>query len=78
MTKPLRIEAEAEEEIAQAQDWYEQQRVGLGAEFVETETHVRIISVMHDVAALLTGVDAYKAKRPRVSAEPLASVSFRC
>lgn len=91
MTKLLRIDAEAEEEIAQAQDWYEQQRVGLGAEFwseveaaiqslatpgpecrpalgidpkrgirrklltrfphavvfVETETHVRIISVMH-------------------------------
>lgn len=30
-----RIEPEARYEIRQAKDWYEQQRVGLGVEFVE-------------------------------------------
>lgn len=91
MTKAIRVDAEAEEEIAHAIDWYETEREGLGGEFlddlsiamrtleapgpecgpviglprelgvrrkllerfpyaivfVESETHVRVISVMH-------------------------------
>jgi plasmid stabilization system protein ParE len=33
MTKPIRVDAEAEDEIAHAIDRYEHQREGLGAEF---------------------------------------------
>jgi len=33
MTKPIRIDAEAEEEISHAIDRYEREREGLGAEF---------------------------------------------
>jgi toxin ParE1/3/4 len=91
MTKTIRIDAEAEEEIAHAIDHYEDEREGLGAEFwdelraaigtlvapgpecgpviglprelgvrrkllgrfpyavvfIEAETHVRVLSVMH-------------------------------
>jgi toxin ParE1/3/4 len=34
MSKPLRIDAEAHEELWAAISWYEQQRVGLGREFL--------------------------------------------
>lgn len=35
MGKPLRIDPEAEEEIAAGIDWYERQRPGLGGEFLD-------------------------------------------
>ena len=34
MSKPLRIDSDAEEELKAAARWYEQQRSGLGYEFV--------------------------------------------
>lgn len=33
--KPLRLDAEAEEELAAAMDWYERHRPGLGGEFLQ-------------------------------------------
>lgn len=34
MTKPIRTEPEAEEELLEAARWYEQQRPGLGLDFL--------------------------------------------
>ncbi len=35
MTKPLRLDAEAEEELRAAADWYEAQKLGLGKDFLD-------------------------------------------
>ena len=34
MTKPIRIEPEADQELLEAARWYEQRRAGLGADFL--------------------------------------------
>ncbi len=35
MRKPVRLDAEAEQEIGAAIDWYESERPGLGTEFLD-------------------------------------------
>lgn len=35
MTKPLRVDREAEEELAEAVTWYEENKPGLGREFLD-------------------------------------------
>jgi plasmid stabilization system protein ParE len=35
MNKPVRVDPEAEEEIAAGIDWYESKRLGLGSEFLD-------------------------------------------
>ncbi len=44
MAKHVRVDAEAEQEIGAAMDWYESQRPGLGAEFLD-EIRVAIRSL---------------------------------
>jgi toxin ParE1/3/4 len=42
MPKPVRVDPEAEEEIAAGIDWYERKRPGLGTEFLdEIDTAIR-------------------------------------
>jgi plasmid stabilization system protein ParE len=42
MGKPVRIDAEAEQEITEAIDWYESKRPGLGSDFLdEIRTAIR-------------------------------------
>ena len=47
MTKPVRLDREAEEEIAGAVDWYEGQREGLGLEFLDAlrDAKVRMVEL---------------------------------
>ncbi|HJX28084.1 MAG TPA: hypothetical protein VJ885_09235 [Thermoanaerobaculia bacterium] len=54
MTKPLRTEEEAVQEIEDATHWYERQRPGLGTEFpyhlvyLEMEEEIRVLAFAHD------------------------------
>ena len=40
MSKPVRLDQEAEEELEAAHEWYESQRVGLGGEFLDSVQEV--------------------------------------
>jgi hypothetical protein len=57
MTLPLIITPEAEEDIADAKDWYDQQRQGLGGAFVlcVEETLDRIRSMPEAAAEIFPG-----------------------
>lgn len=57
MSKSLRIDDEAEDELAAAAFWYEQQRSGLGREFLRAiDTTIATIEAMPLIAALAPSV----------------------
>ena len=45
MSKPLRVEPEAADELEQAVRWYEERRVGLGSEFLDAVDVTRTLIV---------------------------------
>jgi plasmid stabilization system protein ParE len=58
MTKPIRIDSEAENELNAACDWYEQQCVGLGNE---------LLQAIHEIVARVADYPSSGALHPHVS-----------
>lgn len=59
MTKPVRVEGEAEEELRAAVAWYEEQRPGLGADLlIEAERVIELIRNFPSIGAEVPRVRA--------------------
>ena len=67
MGKPVRVDLEAEEEIAAGIDWYESKRRGLGAEFLdEISAAMRALQEPGPECGLVHGVPTELAVRRKL------------
>lgn len=74
MTRAIRFEAEASQELADAATWYEQQRPGLSDRFLgAVETSVARLGAWPEAAPLVAGL----ADDSRVRAAPVRRFPYR-
>lgn len=76
MNKPLRLEPEARDELRSSADWYDDQRPGLGLEFLEAidEAFVRVGRLGVDGRPVVGVPSELNVRRIRVQRFPYAVV----